>query len=392
VGTTRLAGTIRLGDKGEAGASEAAPASKKRVRRPKDALREEQAELFARVVDLRSAGVSQRQRFDFSFTTDGVCARLLYTRATAAAGPGAGSRTATQMPRRGLYCIDELKRLSRKADVSAKGIGIHVVGIDPGMRELVCAVDCDDVSDPKARSERYTLKQRMRDRRSVDAAAEIAHTKSADVGLSEQQLSEHNSRALSAATFRKYLVARRERMGACLEYYSQQWHRKRRWKKCVKTQQSEERLYKRLGAMHAPDDERPLVLAYGAWGAKDASACIKKGTPPATSVGLLRKLAKRFLCAITPEFGTSSMCCKCLGPAGPWRDKEQEWGKKVRGLRVCQNESCGCPLNRDRSAAKLIGLNFQRLMTGQPTVRQMTTEEREFHRLNVADTGADGSI
>ena len=60
----------------------------------------------------------------------------------------------------------------------------------------------------------------------------------------------------------------------------------------------------------------------------------------------------------------------------------------MRGLRVCQNESCGCALNRDRSAAKLIGLNFKRLMAGKTMVRQMSVEEREFHRLNLEEHAA----
>ena len=357
----------------------------KRVRRSQDELLVEQADLFARVVDLRSAGVAQRHRFDFSFTTDGVGARLLFARPKAA-GSGKKAALAASAPRRGLYCIDELKRLSRANDAS----GMHVVGIDPGMRELVCAVDRDDPKNTSA--VRYTLAQRRRDLRTAQAAAERALSKPGDVGLAEQTLSETDgidSRSPHVNVFRAYLVARRERLEACLEYYGREQHRRRRWKTAIKTQQSEERLYERLRGMHKADDARPMVLAYGAWGAKDASACIKKGTPPAIGVGLMRKLSRRFVVAITPEHGTSSTCEKCLGPAGPWKEKELEWGKRVRGLRVCQDESCGCPLNRDRSAASLIGLNFERLMRGQSMIRQMSEEEREFHRLNVAVSGGD---
>jgi len=39
-------------------------------------MRAEKAELFARVVDLRKAGVHRRSLFDYAFTTDGVCARI----------------------------------------------------------------------------------------------------------------------------------------------------------------------------------------------------------------------------------------------------------------------------------------------------------------------------
>ena len=98
----------------------------------------------------------------------------------------------------------------------------------------------------------------------------------------------------------------------------------------------------------------------------------------------MRKLAKRFVVAVTPEQHTSKTCCKCLGPCGPWLEKEALWGKKVRGLRVCQNESCGLPQNRDRTGASNIGLNFTRLYSGQGPIRPMTAEDLEMHRLNLA--------
>lgn len=370
--------------RGASAESEEGSRKRKRNRQTSDALRAEKGQLFNQVVDLKTAGVSQPQRFEFSFTTDGVCARLLYARPVSTTSIKKKAKSTTMMPRRGMYCIDELKRMCRQKDSSK----LHVIGIDPGMRELICAVDCDSFEDPKAHTERYTLRQRMRDRRSVDAATEIALTKPGGVGLAEQMLSEHNSRSSSTSGFQAYVHTRHERLEECLSYYGEMWHRRRRWKTYIKTQKSEERLYTRLKSMHSNEDDRQLVLAYGAWGAKDASSCIKKGTAPAIGKGLLNKLRKRFLCAITPEFGTSSMCIKCFSKAGRWTEKEEKWKKPVRGLRVCQNESCGCALNRDRSAAKLIGLNFKRLIAGQTMVCQMCDEEREFLRLNLEDHSA----
>ena len=43
-----------------------------RKRREKNEMIDEKAELFARVLDLKKAGVHQRHLFDFSFRTDGV--------------------------------------------------------------------------------------------------------------------------------------------------------------------------------------------------------------------------------------------------------------------------------------------------------------------------------
>ena len=54
--------------------------------------------------------------------------------------------------------------------------------------------------------------------------------------------------------------------------------------------------------MHKNSDTRKLVLAYGSWGliAGKNGAC-KKGNPPWIGVGLMRKLAQRFVVAPTPE-------------------------------------------------------------------------------------------
>ena len=107
----------------------------------------------------------------------------------------------------------------------------------------------------------------------------------------------------------------------------------------------------------------------------------------------MRKLSQRFVVAITPEHYTSKTCCKCLGECGPWKEVEEKDGRVcpktgkrlgIRGLRICQNEECKLPQNRDRTGASNIGLNFCRLMRGQPPIRSMTDEERELCRLELA--------
>ena len=73
-----------------------------------------------------------------------------------------------------------------------------------------------------------------------------------------------------------------------------------------------------------------------------------------------------------------------MAPAGPWVEVEAQRGKKVRGLRVCQDESCKLPQNRDRMGAANIGHQFRRLFDGLGPIKQMGDEERAFHALNVA--------
>lgn len=56
-------------------------------------------------------------------------------------------------------------------------------------------------------------------------------------------------------------------------------------------------------------------------------------------------------------------------------------GRKIRGVRVCQNEDCGLPQNR--TGATNIGVQFGRLMRGEGPIRPMSAEEEKFHDLNV---------
>jgi hypothetical protein len=331
----------------------------------------EKSQAFGEVLDLRAAGVRQRQCFDFAFTTDGVCVRLQCTKPRSSEK----AATMTSIPNRGIHAIDELKRVSRLEQ-------LHVVGIDPGIREIIVAVDHDD---PKGTAPvRYTQAQRRHDLRSHQYTDEANRAKPLLVVAAEKHLSDFKSRSASLNGFHLYCVERHRHLDGCLDFYADIAHRRRRWKSYIKSQQSEERLYKRLEGIHKKGDTRTLVLAYGSWGATDGASCIKKGNPPTIGVGLMRKLAKRFVVSLTPEHFTSKTCCKCLGVCGPWDELETRMGKKVRGLRICQDEGCKLPQNRDRTGASNIGLQFERLFEDKGPLRTMTEEEREFHRLNTS--------
>ena len=59
-------------------------------------------------------------------------------------------------------------------------------------------------------------------------------------------------------------------------------------------------------------------------------------------------------------------------------------GRKIRRLRVCPNTECRLPHSRDRMGASNVGFQFRRLYPGKSQRREMTDEEAEFNRLNVA--------
>ena len=341
-----------------------------RKRRSKDEMTEENRELFGGILDLRGAGVSRRHLFDFAFTTDGVGARLQMR----VAHKVASGNALTAMPKRGIWAIDQLKHVSRLEQ-------LRVVGIDPGKRELVVGVDMDD---PKNTSPvRYTQRQRLRDQRSRQYADEASREKPQAVKDAEVALAGFHSRSSDLESFCAYCWARHDSMDACLAFYAGLGHRKRRWKTAIKTQQSEERLFKRLEGIKKKGDQRPLVLAYGSWGlvAGRAGAACNRGNPPCIGVGLMRKLSRRFVVSPTPEAYTSKTCCRCLGPCGPWEEKEAAMAKKIRGLRRCTQRDCKfVPLNRDRNGATNIGTNFQRLFQDKAPIRSLSEDDLAFHR------------
>ena len=154
-------------------------------------------------------------------------------------------------------------------------------------------------------------------------------------------------------TFCAYCGKRHETMEMCLLFYSMLGHRRRRWKTNIKTQQSEERLYKKVECLKT--DKRQLVLAYGSRGliAGKAGVACNKGNPLCVGVGLMRKLSKSFLLVPTPEAYTSKTCSKCFGECGPCIEKEEDAGKKIRGLRRCTQRDCMLLLNRDKMGLRI---------------------------------------
>ena len=205
----------------------------------------------------------------------------------------------------------------------------------------------------------------------------------------EENLSEYNSRTVSLEKFKAYCECRRSFLASSLQFYGQIDHRRRRWIRTVRVQQSEMKLYHKLDSLR--NDSRPLLLAYGSWGLTTARGF--KGLPPCIGKGLLRKISKRFLVVPTPEHYTSKTCAACFHACGAHPTlkrvvkKRLENGsveskeKEIRGLRVCQNESCKLFMNRDRMGSTNIATNFERLISGKPPIRQLSKEEKELNRL-----------
>ena len=213
--------------------------------------------------------------------------------------------------------------------------------------------------------------------------------------VSTQELCAFSSCDPTVEGFHAYCARRHERLEAAFDYYGELRLRARRWKTAIRTQASEERVYRTLRNIEKRDS-RPMVLAYGAWGlvaGRPGLAC-NRGNPPCVGAGLMKRLSRRFAVAPTPEHHTSKTCTRCLGPCGAhptlrhWRlgrvRGDKTWKEvPIRGLRLCQQESCKLLQNRDRAAAGLIGLQFERLLDGGAPLRVLNDEEAELHKHNL---------
>ena len=174
-------------------------------RRSKKEMQDENEALFQSVLDLRSANVQRRYQFDYAFTTDGVCARLQMR-----AVKKGQSNALQHLPHRGIWAINELKRVSRLDEMK-------VVGIDPGKRELVVGVDMEN---PLKKPIRYTQQQRLRDMRSRQYTDESRRIKPSNVQDAEAKLSGYNSRSVDLHIFCAYCGQRHKMMDECLVFYS----------------------------------------------------------------------------------------------------------------------------------------------------------------------------
>ena len=375
---------------------------------------------FTNTLDYRAAGVAQRWRLEDGFCTDGVSARLQQLQGPKASvlcqrfekaeserqkqegkkrkrdekklgvtnkdkNPVKKPAKTTKdpppppldhLPTRGIWAIDEIKHLTRLQDGEGGKCNVHVIGIDPGKRELIVATDSDNA---KSRPVRYTLRQRQKDMRSRQYADEGRRSVPHEVAKLIQTLSHCNSKSSSLRSFHKYVRTRQQCISECLAAFSDPSHRRRRWKTYIKSQKSEESVYADLRAMRT--DDRPLVLAYGSWGlvAGRTGAC-NKGNPPCIGVGLMRKIARLFLVVPTPEQYTSKTCHHCFGECGPHPTMRTAKNKEIRGLRVCQDEGCRSHLNRDTNASRNIGLQLKRLLQDQGPIRALSNRDLEFNR------------
>ena len=183
-----------------------------------------------------------------------------------------------------------------------------------------------------------------------------------------------------------------------LAHYAQLHFRKHRWRHRRESERSIARFVQQL--KNQQDSHKPLVVAWGAWGAvagRPGLAC-NRGNAPCIGVGLMKRVAQEMVVVKTPEYFTSKTCCRCGHECGKHTTVEKNrlldhprWGThEIRGLRLCKNSECRRPLNRDANAAVNIGTNLMCLLCDQPLIKTMCAVDQELTTIDAAQAVEDG--
>lgn len=348
------------------------------------------------------------RKFSGSIRTDGVSVRLCFSSLSLSSKKRKRSKTTSDallpvdLPKRGIYAIDQLKHLSRQS--------YQLIGADPGKKELLVCVDEDapefvNAKGTRKPTVRYTAAQRRSETLEHEHKAEREKHLPELLKRSMVELCDTNSRSSTLSTLSRYFQKRREMLPDALKYYESNWLRLRSWKRFRLTQKSLTDFTSRIRSLQR-DKSIPIAIAYGSWAniAGKPGAHCNKGAPPCIGKGLRSKLSKHFCIVVTPEQYTSKTCSLCCSVCDSCRDVDA-WHRErmleslkekgcndsncirkamrfsVRGLRRCQNNACAAYLNRDYNASVNIQRRCSSLLKGDGVaVRQLNMLEDEVDK------------
>ena len=221
------------------------------------------------------------------------------------------------VPKRGLYSIDTLKHLS--------GLSVdemQVIGIDPGMIDLIHCVDPDRILETQPIGEPpaslvYTAARRKHETCSVLYRKRMEEDKkqTSDVLTIEKEMGKYSRHSTDGVVLLSYFDARRSGSISLEAFYEDLTYRIRRWRSFQKEQRSMQKLIDRMEGMRTKET---MGLAYGS-----AVAAISKLRPKGTktfqiNVGLRLLLSKHFFFVCRRHTGTLHLTDVLRLPLSVW--------------------------------------------------------------------------
>jgi transposase len=242
--------------------------------------------------------------------------------------------------------IDELEDYSSIKDKK-------LVGIDPGMEDLIY---CVNGNSKKSKHFRYSRFQRDEESKLKKYKKLILSKKEEKIIELETELSMYNRKTLDITEFKKYIKKKNSVNHNLFNFYKNKIFRKLKFGGYINRTKSEQRMMKKFKKIFGTPEE--VVICFGDWEQKHHM----KYKEPTKGKGM-RKLFRKsgYKVFLVDEFRTSCRCSKCHGGECEkfmlrYPEDENASLQLVHGLLRCKNVNCSCVWNRDRNGASNIYL------------------------------------
>jgi hypothetical protein len=279
--------------------------------------------------------------FHHMIETDGISCTLLLLRKDLI-----GKRL--PMMKKGLSCETYIDELSDYAQLQNK----KIVGVDPGLCDLIYCVDADN---KEANKFRYSQDQRRKEtKKKKYSKIQLELKKERIQGKTiiewETELSKLNKKSLNITKFKEYIQKKSEINGLLFPFYEKYIFRKLRLQSYRNTKKSEQKMLNNFKRIFG--SEKDVVICFGDFEQKQHMK-FKEATKGKGMRTLFRKAG--FQTYLVDEFRTSCRCSKCeVGICKKTMVREnpkpfRSGNVLVHGL-ICCNNGCGY-WNRDVNGA-----------------------------------------
>ena len=279
--------------------------------------------------------------FHHMIETDGISCTLLLLRKDLI-----GKRL--PMMKKGLSCETYIDELTDYTQLQNK----KIVGIDPGLCDLIYCVDADNTDANKFR---YSQDQRRKETKKKKYSKIQLELKKEKINGKtiiewETELSKLNRKSLNIIKFKEYIQKKSEINGLLFAFYEKYIFRKLRLQSYRNTKKSEQKMLNNFKRIFG--NEKDVVVCFGDYEQKQHMK-FKEATKGKGMRTLFRKAG--FQTYLVDEFRTSCRCSKCeIGICKKTMVREnpkpfRSGNVLVHGLICCKN-GCGY-WNRDVNGA-----------------------------------------
>jgi len=278
-------------------------------------VKDNQNEVWNNFLDLRNRIFKNKHyQFHNQIQTDGVSCCLLFIRKDLKDKKW-GSKVPT-LQEQDFHTIEDLSK--EQLDTLKNR---HIVGCDPGKRNLVYMMD------KNGKKLQYTAPQRKRESKSKTNQRILLVEKNRNgIIQKETGLSLQNSKSVDYDKFKTYLVEKNKLNKETIEFYKRETWRKMKFRQYSYGKKSIDTFLNKIKETFGEN----ILIGYGNW----SRSTQMKYFMPTMNKGLRKLIHRKYDTITINECNTSKKCCGCHNDLEYYKDKEN---KQVFRLLVCSN-------------------------------------------------------